>query len=320
MSTLAQLQALTTVVADTGDFEAIARLKPTDATTNPSLLLKVAKQPSYQPLLDQAIKTVSAFSQTRSHTITHAGYYLSVLVGKELVDLVPGRVSTEVDARLSFDTVSMLNEARRIIDWYESLGVKRDRILIKLAATWEGIRAAEILEAENIQCNLTLIFNLAQARACGEAGVYLISPFVGRIYDWYNARDIKPEAGGDDFGVASVKQVYHYLKSHDFQTIVMGASFRTKEQVLALAGCDKLTISPNIISELQTLSKHVPAQLTMPADVVAKDPVLTEAEFRWSFTQDPMANEKLAEGIAQFAKDQLELEGLIEARLHELSE
>ena len=315
MSTLNLLKSFTTVVADTGDFEAIAKTAPTDATTNPSLVLKVAQLPHYGTLIDEAINKVNRDHVLIEDQATMAAYYLSVLVGVQLTQLVPGRVSTEIDARLSFDKEKMIAEAKRIIDWYETLGVKRERVLIKLAATWEGIQAANVLEREGIQCNLTLIFNLAQARACGEAGVFLISPFVGRIYDWYKNRGLAPEPGADDFGVASVKQVFSYLKQHGFDTIVMGASFRSMEQVIALAGCDKLTISPEILDEMAEATVAVERHLVAPESVMPREKPMTEAEFRWALNLDPMANEKLAEGIVKFAKDQETLEALIQKRI-----
>ena len=242
-SVLQQLRALTDVVADTGDIDAIAKFKPMDATTNPSLILAAAQMPAYKPIVTAALKEANG-------DMSRAVDILAVAIGKQIVDLVPGRISTEVDARLSFDSEAMVAKARQLIAAYETHGVSRDRVLIKIASTWEGIKAAEVLEAEGIQCNLTLLFSFAQAVACAEAGVYLISPFVGRIYDWYKAKGQTPASADQDQGVMSVKRIYDYYKTHGYKTVVMGASFRNIDQIKALAGCDRLTISPALLQEL----------------------------------------------------------------------
>lgn len=314
MSQLSLLSEMTTVVADTGELDAIARVRPQDATTNPSLLLKVAKQDAYSHLLDEAI-TLAKASDSSADLVDLSAQYLAVLVGREILNLIPGRVSTEVDARLSFDTPAMITTAERLIAIDEAQGVSRDRVLIKIASTWEGIKAAEYLEANNIQCNLTLLFNFGQAQACAEAGVYLISPFVGRIYDWYKARSEEAITPENDPGVKSVSDIYTYYREHDYQTIVMGASFRTTGQVLALAGCDRLTISPALLDDLAATDGEVERKLIASGEIKERPEPITEAQFRWALNTDPMANEKLAEGITQFAKDQVALEDLIKARL-----
>lgn len=312
-SQLDQLKAHTVVVADTGDFKQLAQFAPRDATTNPSLILKAVQKPEYAPLLAEVVKA-------------HAGDALDSIVDKvlvrfglEILKVVPGRVSTEVDARLSFDTAATVARARRIMGLYEAAGVSRDRVLIKIAATWEGIQAARMLEAEGIHCNLTLLFAFAQARACGDAGVQLISPFVGRIYDWYKksagaAWDEAAQAGLNDPGVQSVSRIHGYYKQHGIRTEVMGASFRNVGQILALAGCDLLTISPDLLAQLQTTQGEVPCQLVSPANVVAPEPALSEAAFRYALNEDAMATEKLAEGIRLFAADAVKLDALIEAQ------
>lgn len=311
MSKLDNLKAVTTVVADTGEFSHIARLKPIDATTNPSLLLKVAKSGECHELILSAIEL--AKKEQSEQVNQRAAEILAVLVGCEIAKLVPGRVSTEVDARLSFNTEKTVASAQRIIALYKENGVGTDRVLIKIAATWEGVRAAEILEKQGIQCNLTLIFNQAQARACAEAGVYLISPFVGRIYDYFKA--LNPDSitsAENDPGVLSVRGIYDYFRQHNYKTIVMGASFRSVEQVLALAGCDRLTISPGLLDELAEMEGEVEAKLN--SEFAVNPPAveqLTEQQFRWDLCTDAMANTKLAEGITQFAKDQEALESLL---------
>lgn len=318
MSALDKLRSLTTVVADTGELDAIEKLQPYDATTNPSLLLKVAKQDAYRPLLVEAMNKAT---DNGSHDVGLAAQWLAVLVGVEISKLVPGRISTEVDARLSFNTEQTVLVAKRLIDFYQQMGVGRDKVLIKIAATWEGIKAAEILEQEGINCNLTLLFNFTQAKACAEAGVYLISPFVGRIFDWYKSKF--PEAdytGQNDPGVQSVTDIYNYYRQYDYPTVVMGASFRNIEQVLSLAGCDRLTISPALLEALDEQDMEVPAML-VPQDVIGRPKELVSEEaFRWALTTDPMANEKLAEGISQFAKDQEALEALLIAIISEQAE
>ncbi len=315
MSKLDSLKKMTAIVADTGDLKSITNTRPLDATTNPSLLLKAAKSGVYNHLLEKA--SIGENNQRRSPST--AAEIFAVLIGAEIADIVPGRVSTEVDARLSFDTHAMVETATRLIELYEQHGVDRSRVLIKIAATWEGIRAAEQLEKQNIQCNLTLLFNMAQARACAEAGVYLISPFVGRIYDYYKLADpgrkFTPQ---NDPGVLSVKAIFEFYREHDFKTIVMGASFRTTEQVLALAGCDRLTVSPNLLQALNEEDGEVVQTLHVPTSKSAFDtPRLTESEFRFALCTDPMANTKLAEGIAQFCKDQIALETLLDNTLQQ---
>ena len=311
-SALSQLRQLSTIVADTGDIEAIAKFQPQDATTNPSLLLKAVTLPKLADTVQAAI--ASAQGSNDRERVLDASDRLAVAVGSEIVKLVKGRVSTEVDARLSFDTQASLLKARRLIELYEANGVSRDRILIKLAATWEGIRAAEQLEREGIQTNLTLLFSFAQARACADAGVFLISPFVGRILDWHLANGMeKPNHAMQDPGVLSVHRIWDFYKQHGYRTIVMGASFRNIGEVLALAGCDRLTISPDLLNDLQDSSETVQSHLTAPSAVQPAPAALTEAEFRWEHNQDQMAVEKLSDGIRKFAADQVKLEALIAA-------
>ncbi|GAA5315100.1 MAG: transaldolase [Candidatus Pelagadaptatus aseana] len=303
---LEQLRQMTDVVADTGDIEAIARYQPLDATTNPSLLLKAAQMPQYQPLLQQAMEKSSGDVQL-------AGDYLAVAIGCEIIKLVPGRVSTEVDARLSFDTQATINKAKQLIDLYEQAGVDRSRILIKIASTWEGIRAAQVLEQEGINCNLTLLFSFAQAAACAEARVTLISPFVGRILDWYKASTGQQNyAPLEDPGVMSVTRIYNYYKQHGYNTIVMGASFRNTGEIEGLAGCDRLTISPQLLQALSEDRGQLQQQLSVTT-ATSEEPkiVFDEARFRFAMNDDAMATEKLAEGIRNFVKDQIKLEELL---------
>lgn len=313
---LEQLKTMTTVVADTGDFNAIADFAPEDATTNPSLLLKAAGLDDYQSTINQAIEYAKSITDETEPQVIEASDYLSVLIGKKLLTLVPGRVSTEVDARLSFDKDQMVIKAKKLIGLYQDEGVDKSRILIKIASTWEGIKAAEILEREGINCNLTLLFSFAQARACAEAGVFLISPFVGRILDWYKKSTGQLEyAAHEDPGVVSVTAIYDYYKSHQFQTIVMGASFRNKGEILALAGCDRLTISPSLMQELTESIEVVERQLIIPNSFKDVGNKLSEEEFRWQMNEDAMATEKTAEGIRAFAADQRKLETLLRKRL-----
>ncbi|HET8711368.1 MAG TPA: transaldolase [Spongiibacteraceae bacterium] len=309
-SKLEQLKQMTAVVADTGDIDAIRRFKPLDATTNPSLLLKAAALPAYQPLVQQAKTWAAQQSGTRAQKLSACVDKLAVAIGAEIVQIVPGRISTEVDARLSFDTRAMIEKARRLIDLYEQLNIDRSRVLIKVAATWEGIRAAEILEKENINCNLTLLFSFAQAAACADAGVTLISPFVGRILDWYLKSTGKSAyAPAEDPGVMSVTRIFNYYKQHGYRTIVMGASFRNTGEIEQLAGCDRLTISPQLLQELESdngvLARKLDANNTGAAIPAQHD---CEASFRYAFNEDAMATEKLAEGIRKFAEDQITLE------------
>ncbi|VVO02694.1 Transaldolase [Pseudomonas fluorescens] len=306
-SKLEQLKQFTTVVADTGDFEAIARVKPQDATTNPSLLLKAASIPAYAKLLDACVQDCNG-------DVGLASDRFAVTVGQEILKVVPGRISTEVDARLSFDTDAVLKRAHRLIDLYEKAGIGRDRVLIKIASTWEGIRAAEQLEKEGIQTNLTLLFSFAQAVACAEAGVFLISPFVGRIYDWYKKANGNDYTGTDDPGVQSVTRIYNYYKANGYKTVVMGASFRNLSQIEELAGCDRLTISPDLLEKLAADNGKLERKLA-PGNAGEPRVHMTEAQFRWESNEDAMATEKLAEGIRQFARDQEKLEALLSAKL-----
>ncbi len=314
MNQLEQLKQFTTVVADTGNFKQLAAFAPRDATTNPSLILKAVQLPDYAPLLAEAAKAGSG--QSREDIVDA----LLVRFGREILSLIPGRVSTEVDARLSFDTAATVARAHRLIALYEAAGVPRARVLIKIAATWEGIQAARQLEAEGIHCNLTLLFAFCQAVACGDAGVRLISPFVGRIYDWHKkaagAAWVEADhAGPRDPGVRSVAQIYAYYKRHGVPTEVMGASFRNIGQVLALAGCDLLTISPDLLGELQASDAPVTRALDAEAARMADIPAarFDEAAFRYALNADAMATEKLAEGIRAFAADAAKLDGLIDA-------
>lgn len=312
---LEQLKQMTAVVADTGDIEAIKRFHPLDATTNPSLLLKAAALPAYQPLVQQAKSWATQQSGTRAQQLGACVDKLAVAIGTEILQSIPGRVSTEIDARLSFDTRAMIEKARRLIALYEQAGVDRSRVLIKIASTWEGIRAAEILEKEAINCNLTLLFGFAQAAACADAGVTLISPFVGRILDWYLKSTGRPSyAPAEDPGVVSVTHIFNYYKQHGYQTIVMGASFRNTGEIEQLAGCDRLTISPQLLQELENdngeLLRKLDANNTGSAIAVQHD---SEASFRYAMNEDAMATEKLAEGIRKFAEDQQMLETQLSA-------
>lgn len=309
---LDSLKAVTTVVADTGDFMAMRTYRPTDATTNPSLILKAVQQPEYRYLLDRVV------NDHKNASAAELADHLLVAFGHEILNIVPGRVSTEIDARLSFDSLASIERARHIIGLYEAAGIDRERVLIKLASTWEGIQAAKILQAEGIQCNLTLLFSLPQALACAQAKVKLISPFVGRIYDWYKkdagpAWDEAANAGAQDPGVLSVKRIYNYYKSYDITTEIMGASFRNTGQIVALAGCDLLTISPNLLDELSKNSQPLIRQLNAD-EAKSNAPVWmasNEVAFRTELNQDAMATEKLAEGIRLFVADTIRLDTLI---------
>ena len=314
MNQLDQLKAFTTVVADSGNFKQLAQFSPQDATTNPSLILKAVQQPEYAPLLQE---TVAA----------HRGAALDAVVdevlvrfGREILKRVPGRVSTEVDARLSFDTAASVERAQRLIGLYKAAGIDKQRVLIKVAATWEGIRAAELLQREGIRCNLTLVFAFCQAVACGDAGVQLISPFVGRIYDWHKkmagaAWDEAARSGANDPGVQSVRAIYKHYKYHGITTEVMGASFRNTGQIVALAGCDLLTISPDLLAALQASEAPLARALDAEAERALELPAVhhDEKSFRWALNEDAMATEKLAEGIRAFAADALKLDRLIES-------
>ncbi|MBD9678199.1 transaldolase [Pseudomonas sp. PDM18] len=304
-SKLEQLKQYTTVVADTGDFDAIARLKPVDATTNPSLLLKAAALPRYTEYLARATEGAHGDAGLACDRF-------AVAVGKDILGVIPGRISTEVDARLSFDTEATLQRAHRLIELYDQQGIGRDRVLIKIASTWEGIRAAEQLEREGIQTNLTLLFSFAQAAACADAGVFLISPFVGRIYDWYKKANNRDYVGAEDPGVQSVSRIYRYYKANGYETVVMGASFRNLGQIEQLAGCDRLTISPDLLQQLADAEGDLPRAL-QPGGGEARQ-VLDESAFRWQMNDDAMGTEKLAEGIRLFARDQEKLEALLAGR------
>ena len=313
---LDSLRSMTVVVADTGDIDAIKKYQPQDATTNPSLILSASALPQYAPLIDAAIAYAKAQSADKAQQLIDAEDKLAVNIGLEILKIVPGRISTEVDARLSYDIQATVEKARKLIALYNSAGISNDRILIKIASTWQGIRAAEILEKEGINCNLTLLFSEAQARACAEAGVYLISPFVGRILDWYKANTDKKEyAPAEDPGVISVTKIYNYYKEYGYKTVVMGASFRNVGEIIELAGCDRLTIAPALLKELQENSTALVRKLDYKGEVKAKPRPLTEAEFYWQHNSDAMAVEKLAEGIRKFAVDQEKLEAMLSAKL-----
>jgi transaldolase len=315
-SKLDQLKAMTDVVADTGDIEAIKRFHPQDATTNPSLLLKAAALPHYAELLDGAKAWASDQGGSDAQQLANCCDRFAVDVGREILAIIPGRISTEVDARLSFNTQGTIERAHKLIGMYEEAGIGRERILIKTASTWEGIRAANQLEKEGINCNLTLLFGFSQAAACADAGVFLISPFVGRILDWYKANtDVVIEKPQDDPGVQSVTRIYNYYKHNGYDTVVMGASFRNAGEIEALAGCDRLTISPGLLEELAADKAQLPQQLSASAansDEQKCSPA--EAAFRYDLNADAMATEKLAEGIRNFVADQVKLEQLISSR------
>eukprot|EP00522_Entomoneis_paludosa_P009377 CAMPEP_0172441486 /NCGR_PEP_ID=MMETSP1065-20121228/2039_1 /TAXON_ID=265537 /ORGANISM="Amphiprora paludosa, Strain CCMP125" /LENGTH=313 /DNA_ID=CAMNT_0013190891 /DNA_START=26 /DNA_END=967 /DNA_ORIENTATION=- len=311
-SQLEQMKKYTILVSDTGDVNEVKRLKPQDATTNPSLIFKAAKIPAYSGLIDDAVK----YGKGDLGLVMDK---LAVNFGTEITKIVPGYVSTEVDARLSFDTEATIAKARKLIELYKEVGVDKSRILIKIAATWEGIKAAEVLEKEGITCNLTLIFSLAQAIACGDAGCTLISPFVGRIMDYYKkAKGVDGFKAEEDPGVMSVTQVYNYYKRYGYQTIVMGASFRNKEEITELCGCDRLTISPGLLDQLAASEEPVEKKLDASKAATMTDLTkidMDEKTFRWMMNEDPMATEKLAEGIRNFAKDIVSLENIIKEKM-----
>lgn len=314
-SLLEQLKVMTTIVADTGDVEAIKSVKPVDATTNPSLLLKASTLPQYAPLIDEAIAYAKAQGGSKEQQIEHAADKLAVLIGLEIQKHIPGRISTEVDARLSFDIDAMVAKGRKIIALYKDAGVDKSRVLIKLASTWEGIKAGEILEKEGVNCNLTLLFGFGQARACAEAGVFLISPFVGRILDWYKAKTGETYTSETDPGVISVRKIYAYYKEHGYKTVVMGASFRNIGEITALAGCDRLTIAPNLLQELEATQGDLSRVLNDSGATKQRPALLTEKEFRFQLNEDAMATEKLAEGIRGFVVDQIKLEKALAEKL-----
>ena len=307
MNQLEQLKQYTTVVADTGDFQTMQAFAPRDATTNPSLILKAVQKPEYKHLLDEVIAAHKG--QSVGEIIDH----LLIAFGRKILDIIPGRVSTETDARLSFDTEGTITKARHLIRLYESAGVSRERVLIKIASTWEGIRAAEVLEKEGIRCNMTLLFSLPQAIAAADAGAQLISPFVGRIYDWYKKASGQEYTGADDPGVQSVARIYGYYKKFGYKTEVMGASFRNTSQILELSGCDLLTISPELLQKLS--ESNVPVERKLSPEKSASESLqkitLDEKGFRFALNEDAMATEKLAEGIRLFCADALKLEKLI---------
>jgi transaldolase len=307
ITALDQLKQVTTVVADTGDFNAMRAYKPQDATTNPSLILKAVQKPEYQSLLAQVV------GQHKGKSVAEVTDHLLVRFGAEILQVVPGRVSTEVDARLSFDTQATIAKAHQLIDLYAAQGISKERVLIKVAATWEGIRAAEKLEAQSIHCNLTLLFSFGQAVSCADAGVTLISPFVGRIYDWYKAKTGLEYAGADDPGVKAVSKVFAYFKKYGYPTEIMGASFRNTGQIMALAGCDLLTISPELLEQLAQSSARVPAVLdAASANAIAMDRVkFDERAFRFELNEDAMATDKLSEGIRAFVADSKKLDAII---------
>ena len=309
-SKLEQLKDMTTVVADTGDFEAISQYSPEDATTNPSLILKAAQMPSYKSLVDEVIASVSGGALSSDEQVSLCMDKLAVGIGEKIIKVIPGRISTEVDARLSFDTEKSITKARQLIGLYETVGIGKERVLIKMASTFEGIRAAQQLEKEGINCNLTLLFNFTQAAAAADAGAFLISPFVGRILDWYKANTDKSDySASEDPGVQSVTRIYNYYKQSGYSTVVMGASFRNVGEITELAGCDRLTISPQLLQALDddfgTLERKLDANNTGDKIEYAID---NESAFRYELNDDPMATEKLSHGIRSFVADQVKLE------------
>ncbi len=314
-SKLDQLRKITTVVADTGDIEAVARLKPVDCTTNPSIILKALGTPMFADTVKEAVSWGKKQGGDSDAVVGAIADRLAISVGAKLVELVPGRVSTEVDADLSFDTKASIAKAHQIIAAYKERGIERDRILIKLASTWEGIKAAEVLQGEGIDCNLTLLFSQAQAIACAEAKAFLISPFVGRILDWYKKSTGEDYTAETDPGVVSVRKIYNYYKANGISTVVMGASFRNVGEIEALAGCDRLTISPALLEELDKDTGTLERKLSV--DDAKAEPLqsLDEKAFRWHLNEDAMATEKLSEGIRQFAKDLESLRGIIRKQL-----
>ncbi len=314
MNLLDQLKKVTKVVADTGDFQSIKAYAPVDSTTNPSLILKAASQPEYKALVESAAKKAKAQGGTAAQILARAIDETSVAFGLEILKIVPGRVSTEVDARLSFDTQANVERARGIIALYKAAGIPKERILIKIASTWEGIKAAEILQKEGINCNLTLLFSLVQAVACAEGGIRLISPFVGRILDWYKAfRKVDAIPATEDPGVLSVTAIYNYYQKFGYKTQIMGASFRNVGEIIELAGCELLTISPDLLGELAKTEGTLVTKLTpgLAAKAAVNRITADEKTFRWLMNEDPMATEKLAQGIRSFAADLVKLEALL---------
>jgi transaldolase len=314
-SLLEQLKSMTTIVADTGEVDAIKTLKPVDATTNPSLLLKASQLPQCESMIEEAIAYAKAQGGSTEEQVENAADKLAVAVGLEILNHIPGRISTEVDASLSFNIDKMVAKGKKLIKLYNDAGVSNDRVLIKLASTWEGIKAGEILEKEGINCNLTLLFSFAQARACAEAGVFLISPFVGRIMDWYKAKTGQEYAPADDPGVQSVTKIYNWYKEHGFNTVVMGASFRNIGEITELAGCDRLTVAPALLTELENTEGTLDKKLVDNGAKTEKPAKLTEEQFRFDHNEDAMATEKLAEGIRNFVIDQNKLEKALAEKL-----
>lgn len=318
-NSLENLKKHTIVVADTGDFAQLAKYQPQDATTNPSLILAASQMDEYKHLVDEAIDFAKANAAGVDAQVELALDKVAVNFGKEILKIIPGRVSTELDARLSFDTESTVRKARQLVEMYEKEGIGKDRFLVKIASTWEGLQAAKILEAEGIHVNMTLMFSLAQAMVAAEANATLISPFAGRITDFYKARDkVESYVPHEDPGVISVKTIYEYYKAYGYTTVVMGASFRTKEQVLELAGCDLLTVSPGLLEAIQKLDVDVPRKLNAEgATSPFPKTVLTESEFRWRLNEDEMAEVKLADGIRRFAADLRKLESQVRSRIEQ---
>lgn len=318
-NTLDSLKALTTVVADTGDFATLEAYTPQDATTNPSLILKALQKAEYAVVLDEAITATQESGLSGDALVELVIDHMLIGFGQKILEIVPGRVSTEVDASLSFDTEGTVAKARELIALYESKGTRRDRILIKIASTWEGIRAAEILQKEDIKCNMTLLFSLAQAVACAEAGAQLISPFVGRILDWYKANTDVTYTAENDPGVTSVREIYNYYKKFGHPTEVMGASFRNIGEILELAGCDLLTISPSLLEELQGMDVDVPRKLDAAAaqDMAIEKLDVSEKSFRWLMNEDAMATEKLSQGIRVFGQDMDKVREIVQAKLEQ---
>ncbi|MFC1830407.1 transaldolase [Thermodesulfobacteriota bacterium] len=314
---LTQLKEMTVVVADTGDIDSIRQYQPEDATTNPSLIFAAAQMEQYSHLVDEAVNFGTQSKSSGQELLDTILDRLAINFGKQILKIVPGRISTEVDARLSFDKENTIQRARKLIEMYGQAGIERNRILIKIASTWEGIKAAEILEQEGINCNLTLLFGFSQAVACAEAKVFLISPFVGRILDWYKKNEGKEFPAEKDPGVLSVTNIYRYYKKFDYQTIIMGASFRNTGEIEQLAGCDRLTIGPNFLDELS--KDHTPLSQKLYSDMSQNDEIdqlhLDEKTFRFMLNEDPMATEKLAEGIRNFSNDLIKLENFIKERI-----
>ncbi|QCI25323.1 transaldolase [Buchnera aphidicola (Sitobion avenae)] len=316
MNQLNALKQFSIIVADTSDIESICKYKPEDATTNPSLILQAVSSSINQYFVDQAVEYAKKKGGLYKEKIINASDKILVDLGIEILKKIPGYVSSEVDARLSFSTEECILKARKLIHLYEEEGISRNRVLIKLAATWECIKAAEELKKDNILCNLTLLFSLAQARACAESNVFLISPFVGRIYDWYVSQNLLSKSFiGKDPGVISVCKIYEYYKKYDYKTIIMGASFRNIEQILYLSGCDRLTISPVLLKELESNTRKIERHLNPPSVISVAPLPLSEEEFRWEHNQDPMAVQKLSEGIRNFGKDQLSLEKIFSKKI-----